>query len=139
MTRSAVGFISLSLFVLSVSTVSASDGKEEDGKSGFFTPSPGFYDSVSDDTKGPRETPNLFKQIGGDFRNVFTTKENLLIIGVGLGAALAAHPYDQQISQSRFNTELFEDSNLDVAFESASSRKIQASRLLGAIWFGLRL
>jgi membrane-associated phospholipid phosphatase len=65
-----------------------------------------------------KNTPKLFHQIGLDFKNVFTTKENLWILGAGAGASLLAHPYDEGIVNSRFNRELYEGGALDASFES---------------------
>ena len=64
------------------------------------------------------QQPNLLRQIGGDFKNVFTTKENLVVLGVGIGAAWAASYADQSIADSQFNSELHEGTTLDHAFES---------------------
>lgn len=65
--------------------------------------------------------PNLVKQIGLDFKNVFTTKENLWIIGAGAGASLLAHPFDSRIPQSGLNTELFEGGALDHTFDPGAA------------------
>ena len=65
--------------------------------------------------------PNFIKQIGLDFKTVFTTKENLWIIGAGAGAALLARPFEGSIPQSRFNTELFEGGKLDATFEPGAA------------------
>jgi len=62
--------------------------------------------------------PKLFHQIGLDFKNVFTTKENLWILGAGAGASLLAHPFDDGIVNSRFNREAYEGGALDTSFES---------------------
>ncbi len=94
----------------------------DDGKSTFFAPSPGVFaphhEVFSDKATDPKTEPNLLKQIGLDFRNVFTTKENLIIVGAGLGAAWAASSYDERIPTSRFNSELYEDTPQDHVFES---------------------
>jgi len=54
------------------------------------------------------ERPRLVRQIGIDFKNVFTTRENLVTLGVGLGAAWGAGRFDQEIAGSAFNSELNE-------------------------------
>ena len=94
---------------------------KEQTKDKFFSPSPSVFDPEGDPFPrfggGPSEPPPLFKQIGNDFRHAFTSKQNLLIIGAGLGAALAASPFDRRIPPSKFNSELFEGTPLDDAFE----------------------
>lgn len=59
----------------------------------------------------------FLKQIATDFRNVFTTRENLWILSAGLGASLLAKPADDDIPNSRFNSELFGGNGLDRLFE----------------------
>jgi membrane-associated phospholipid phosphatase len=85
----------------------------------FFVPRPDFYElqsaAVGVDESQPT-SPNLIRQIGIDFKNVFTTKENLVIAGVGLGLAWAASPLDDDISESRFNTTT-PNGSLNNAFE----------------------
>ena len=66
----------------------------------------------------PKPQPTLFKQIAIDFKNVFTTRENLWILGGGLGASLAVKPLDDEISNGRFNSEDSEGTGLDRVFES---------------------
>lgn len=61
--------------------------------------------------------PSLVKQIAIDFKNLFTTKENLWILGVGLGASLLARPIEDGIPFSRFNSELHQGGGLDHLFE----------------------
>ena len=71
----------------------------------FFIPRPDFYapqTPESEDPEGDARPPNLIRQIGGDFKNVFTTKENVVVIGVGLAAAWGASYFDQRIVDSRF-------------------------------------
>jgi hypothetical protein len=118
MQKPAIAFLSICL----IATTASASGKKDEGTNPFFTPSPEFFDpgrsTAPEPTWTADESPNLFKQIGADFRNVFTTKENLLIVGAGLGAAWAASSYDDQVSTSRLNSELFEDSSADVAFEA---------------------
>ena len=66
----------------------------------------------------PKQQPTLFKQIAIDFKNVFTTRENLWILGGGLGASLAVKPLDDEISNGRFNSEINQGTGLDRVFES---------------------
>ena len=91
----------------------------------FFIPRPDFYGQL---TSAPveeedRSSPNLVLQIGIDFKNVFTTKDNLVIVSVGLGAAWGASHFDQRVATSRLNSELHEidglnaGGSLDQAFE----------------------
>jgi membrane-associated phospholipid phosphatase len=70
----------------------------------------------ADGTQKP-ERPRLVRQIGIDFKNVFTTRENLVTVGVGLGAALVAWPFDQEIAWSDFNSTLHEETALDEFFD----------------------
>ncbi len=63
-------------------------------------------------------SPSLVRRIGSDFKNVFTTKENLLTVGVGGVAALIAHQWDDEIAAGSLNSELDEDTALDATFES---------------------
>ena len=62
-------------------------------------------------------SPNLLRQIGGDFRDFFTTTQNLVTLGVGLGASLSVAPLDKRITTSRFNSELYEGAMLDDIFD----------------------
>jgi hypothetical protein len=64
------------------------------------------------------EPPRLARQIGIDFKNVFTSRENLLTLGVGLGATWGARSFDQEIALSEFNSETHPGSSLDGAFEA---------------------
>lgn len=73
----------------------------------FFVPRPDFYGptvetlELEQDEQSP---PNLAHQIAIDFKNVFTTPENLVIVGVGAAAALGASHFDDDIANSRFNS-----------------------------------
>ena len=69
-------------------------------------------------SSNPKPKPTLFKQIAIDFKNVFTTRENLWILGGGLGMSLAVKPLDDRISNGRFNSEGSEGTRLDRVFES---------------------
>jgi membrane-associated phospholipid phosphatase len=64
--------------------------------------------------------PNLFKQIGLDFKHVFTTKENLYILGAGAGATLFASRFDGSIQRSGFNSDLFDGTLSDRFFDSGA-------------------
>ncbi len=118
----ATALLSLSLLIVTASSVFAETKGEEHKKDKFFAPGPVFWEPQSgipsefDDR--PFSSPPLFKQIGTDFRNVFSSKENLMVLGTGLGAALAASSLDERIPASRFNSELYEGTKLDRTFES---------------------
>lgn len=79
-----------------------------------FSPAP----SLPNREEHEQDSRNLFLQIGVDFKNVFTTKENLVIMGAGLGAAWGAGHFDQNIASSSFNSELSPGGSLDPVFES---------------------
>jgi hypothetical protein len=64
------------------------------------------------------ERPPLVRQLGIDFKNVFTTRENLVTLGVGLGAAWGAGRFDQEIARSGLNSELNGGTALDGVFEA---------------------
>jgi membrane-associated phospholipid phosphatase len=102
----------------------------------FFAPRPEFYGpqieplDVSPDEQAP---PNLVKQIGMDFKNVFTTKENLAIVSVGLAAAWGASHFDHSIANSGFNAELNEGSALDATFDPGSRLGGAAVQFGGAV------
>lgn len=63
------------------------------------------------------DTPDLFHQVGSDFRSLFSSNETLVILGAGAGASLLATRADTSIPKSRFNSELFEGGGLDHVFE----------------------
>jgi membrane-associated phospholipid phosphatase len=63
-------------------------------------------------------SPNLVCQIGADFKNVFTRKENLMIVALGLGAAWGASYFDDRIASGGLNSELNEETPLDHFFEA---------------------
>ena len=65
-------------------------------------------------------SPNLLFQIGMDFKNVFTSKENLIIVTVGLGAAWGASQFDDQIVNSGLNSERLEGTTVDYFFEAGN-------------------
>ncbi len=66
------------------------------------------------DGLAPRELP---RTIARDFRNLVTTKENLLFAAAGAGAAWAGSSQDDRIVESRFNSEVREETTLDHIFE----------------------
>ncbi len=66
--------------------------------------------------RGPTESlPRLIVQ---DFKNAFTRPENLMIVGVGAGAAWAAYQFDDRVSTGSINTDLSGNVALDKLFES---------------------
>jgi len=101
----------------------------------FLRPRPDFYEErgitrlCADEVES---RPNLIRQIGTDFKNVFTTKENLLIVGVGLGAAWGAGRLDEEIAFSRFNSEIYEGGALDEVFEAGTPLGSAAVQVGGA-------
>ncbi len=111
MNTRAAALFSLSLLIATASSVFSEMGSEMGAETGaetkgeehekdkFFAPSPGFWEPQSgipsESGNRPFSSPHLFKQIGTDFRNVFSSKKNLLVLGAGLGAALAASPLEQ--------------------------------------------
>ena len=74
------------LWVLALGFTSASPSFCEEKVDPFFVPRPDFYEGVGIEPLRVEEVdesrPNLVRQIGIDFKNVFTTKENLVIAGV---------------------------------------------------------
>src|SRR5512145_1088665 len=54
-------------------------------------------------------SPNLMRQIGADFKNIFTTKENLITVAAGAGAAWGASLLDERIASSSLNSDLVEN------------------------------
>lgn len=63
-------------------------------------------------------SPNLVRQIGADFKNVFTTKDNILVVTAGLGAAWGASHFDDRIASSGLNSDLKGGTGLDHVFEA---------------------
>lgn len=76
--------------------------------------------------------PPLGRQIGIDFKNVFTTRENLATLGVGLGAAWGAGRFDQEVASSGFNSELHPGSGPDGVFEVGEGLGSSAVQVGGA-------
>ncbi|HEX9725295.1 MAG TPA: hypothetical protein VGC53_13535, partial [Vicinamibacteria bacterium] len=68
-----------------------------------------------------KATPNLARQVGADFKNVFTTKENMLIVGAGLSATWAVSQFDQDLASSSLNSELNEGTRLDHFLEAGQT------------------
>ncbi len=109
-----------SLLALGITCPRAVGGERLDP---FFIPRTDFYGQRTTERveEEDRSSPNLVRQIGIDFKNVFTTKENLAIVGVGLGAAWGASHFDQSVATSRLNSELNElnrGGSLDQVFEA---------------------
>ena len=75
-------------------------------------------DDTTPVTVAQDSSPGLVRQIGRDFKNVFTTKDNLLIVGTGLGASWGASHFDDRIVSSGLNSELHEGARLDHFFEA---------------------
>ncbi len=91
----------------------------------------------ADDKEEPRP-PRLVRQIGIDFKNVFTTKENLATLGAGLGLAWGAGRFDQEIALSELNSELHPGSALDGVFEAGEALGGSAVQVGGAfVTYGL--
>ncbi|HSF18746.1 MAG TPA: phosphatase PAP2 family protein [Vicinamibacteria bacterium] len=66
----------------------------------------------------PEPSPSFLRQIGRDFGDVFTTKDNLFILAGGGGASLAASTLDDEIANGSFNSEINGGTGLDNAFEA---------------------
>ncbi len=79
------------------------------------------------------ERPSLVRQIGTDFKNVFTTRENLATLGIGLGAAWGAGRFDQEIAHSELNSELYPGTSLDGVFEAGEVLGGSIAQIGGAI------
>ena len=88
---------------------------DEQARDPFFIPRPEFNESP---VEHEPTSPNLLRLIGNDFKNLVTTKENLVILGVGLGAAWGASHFDEDVAASGFNSELGGSVALDHVFES---------------------
>lgn len=113
--------VRIPLAVILVS-LACSNAVAEESPDPFFVPRPTFEGSravpaVLSGKKDPR--PNLLRQIGTDFKNVFTTKENLVIVGAGLAAAWGASHFDEDIALSGLNSELHQGTAVDGFFEPA--------------------
>jgi hypothetical protein len=123
-------------WLLALNFASSSIAFSEKKVDPFFVPRPDFYEErgiAPSLTEARLESrPNLVRQIGTDFKNLFTTKENLLILGVGLGAAWGTHPLDQEIAFSRFNSEIHEGGALDEVFEPGTPLGSAAFQVGGA-------
>ena len=70
--------------------------------------------------KDKQRSSSLFNDVVGDYGRFFTTRENYLILGLGLTGSLSVKALDEPIRDSRFNSELAfnEGTALDHAFES---------------------
>ena len=60
---------------------------------------------------------SLLGDIARDYRSFFTTRGTYQILGLGLGTTLALSPFDEPITTSRLNAELWENTGLDRTFE----------------------
>ena len=101
------------LLLLSVTCTGAL--AEERARDPFVIPRPEFYRIAEEH---PSPSPNLFRLIGHDFKHLVTTKENFIILGVGLGAAWGASHFDHDVATSGLNSELSGGGSLDHVFES---------------------
>ena len=110
------------LVLLGLLSMTSSPAMGDDGVDPFFVPRPESYRRMISPTpsmeRQEQDSRNLFLQLGVDFKNVFTTKENLVIMGAGLGAAWGASHFDQDVAASGFNSELRQGGALDPIFES---------------------
>ena len=131
------------VFVLSVVLFGVPIAHAEEKYDPFFAPRPDFYDTSSttpdqaDESTPP--SPNLVRQIGSDFKNVFARKENLVIAGVGLGAAWATSYFDEEISRSRSNATIYEEAVLHEALEPGrvlGGAAVQIGSAFAAYGFG---
>lgn len=61
--------------------------------------------------------PNLVREMVHDFGNVFTTRENLVTLGVGAGTTAVLHPWDDDVATGAFNSETSGNTSLDGVFE----------------------
>ena len=71
--------------------------------------------TVSADALSPRELP---RAIAHDFKSLVTTKQNLAFALAGAGATWAGSAADDRIVESRFNSEVREETTLDHVFEA---------------------
>ncbi len=108
--------------VLIAALAGVSRGEDRGAKDPQESPTAPTEQSAKSESPSPEDTHqvNLFKQIGLDFKDVFTTKENLYILGAGTGAALFASQFDQSISHSTFNSQLYDHTVSDEVFDSGA-------------------
>jgi membrane-associated phospholipid phosphatase len=102
---------------LGLSTVARADEAEKERGVPETTDAPALPQEVPAPVPDDAKQPKLVKQIGLDFKNLFTTKENLWIVSAGAGAALLARPVDNPIAHSGFNSETSDGSGLDPVFD----------------------
>ncbi|HEY7697687.1 MAG TPA: phosphatase PAP2 family protein [Vicinamibacteria bacterium] len=81
--------------------------------------------------KEEAKPPGLFRQIGIDFKNVFTTKENVVTVGVGAGGAWGASFFDDDITQSTFGAD--NEGGADEVFDAGRVLGGAAVQVGGAI------
>ena len=90
----------------------------------------------------PLSKPSLARDIGSDFRDFFATPDTYRLLGLGLVGSLGFSPLDDNISNSRFNHELFQVGGLDATFEAGEvlgGSFIQVGGALAAYGFGAML
>jgi hypothetical protein len=75
----------------------------------------------------------LIRQIGVDFKNVFTTEENLYIAIGGAGAAFLVSPFDEEVATGALNSELNGGATLDATFEAGEILGGAAVQIGGAV------
>jgi membrane-associated phospholipid phosphatase len=112
----------LAMVVLMTPSTSA-----EESLNPFFVPRPEFYwdRGIASPLEGQTDkteptSPNLLRQVFIDFKDVFTRGENLVIVGVGLGAAGAASFLDDAIAESGLNEEVNGGGAVDAIFEAGT-------------------
>ncbi len=71
----------------------------------------------ADENKEP-ERPRLARQIGIDFKNVFTTKENLVTLSLGTVAAGSVSSFDQDIAYSDINAQVKPENPVEEVFDA---------------------
>jgi hypothetical protein len=113
--------------ILFLVALAASLAHSEESVDPFFVPRPDFYRRhdiawTLADSKEEAEpsSPNLARRVLLDFKNVFTRRENLVVVGVGLGAAWAASSLDETIAESGFNEQVNEQSLVEATFEAGA-------------------
>lgn len=85
-----------------------------------------------DDAAPGFERRDLLPLIATDFKNVFTRKENLVIVTAGLGAAWGASQFDEQIAYGDLNSEMNSGTTLDHFFEAGEILGSAAAQVGGA-------
>lgn len=108
------------VLLLAATMAGAEDAGKRETLDPFFVPRPDFYAPEPASSEDEIKAHNLVRQVGIDFKNVFATKENWIIVGAGLGAAWGVSYFDQEVANSQLNAELngLDDGALDRVFES---------------------